>query len=77
MFFKKFDEPEEQITETEENFRLILDIVKGLDRTEFKRFQQALELAWSGYDKLLRVQTREDKANKDIAEAESNLEMFE
>ena len=76
MFFRK-KQPVEQMSDTEYNFKLVLEIVKDLDKSEFKKFQQALELAWSGYDKLLRVQTREQKETREIADAEKEMEFMQ
>lgn len=47
--------------DTEENFQIAVNIVKNLDKTEFKKFMGALESVWSGYDMLLRVKTRDEK----------------
>lgn len=66
-----------KITDAETKFNLILDVVKDLDKTEFKRFVDSVTLAWQGYDKLLRVQTREEKETKDITKTEIVADMIE
>ena len=66
-----------KVTDAEAKFNLIIDIVKDLDKTEFKRFIDATTLAWQGYDKLLRVQTREEKETRDINRVEHTADMIE
>lgn len=58
----------------EERFTTVFDIVKDLPKTDFKRLMDGIDLAWQGYDKALRVQTREEKENADIYAAEKELE---
>lgn len=58
----------------ESRFQRGLDLVKDLDKREFKRFIDGLTLAWQGYDSMRRVQTIDEKENKDIIEAEKILE---
>lgn len=61
----------------EYDFQTVLNIVKQFDRYEFRRFMDGVTLAWQGYDKVLRVQTREEKEVEDINEAEKKIDYLE
>lgn len=58
----------------ENRFQQGLNLVKDLDKREFKRLIDGLTLVWQGYDSMRRVQTIDEKENKDIDEAEEFLE---
>lgn len=60
--------------EPEMRFEAVYELVKDLPKVDFKRLMDGVELAWQGYDKALRVQTREEKGNADIYSAERELE---
>lgn len=65
MFKRK---PTQQAT-NEERQKQAIDYITELDKTEFNRFMDSIEDIWKGYDKLLRVKTREEKAEaKEIKE---------
>ena len=57
----------------EERFQTALNLVKDLDRREFKRFVDGLTLAWQSYDRIKQVQTIDEKENSDILTAEKVL----
>lgn len=62
-----FNRKKEEIqSKTEQDFQQIVDIVKNLDKTEFKKFMDATQLVWEGYDRLLRVKTRDEKEVKPV-----------
>lgn len=61
-----FHKKEEIKSKTEQDFQQIVDIVKNLDKTEFKKFMEATQLVWEGYDRLLRVRTRDEKEVKPV-----------
>ncbi len=63
-FFRQ--KKEETLTKTEQDFQKIVDIVKNLDRNEFKKFMEATQSVWEGYDRLLRVKTRDEKEAKPV-----------
>lgn len=75
MLFKKHKNNSE--LDREQEFQTVLDIIKGYDRAEFKRFMDGMTLAYQGYDKVRRVQTREEKETEDITEVEKKLEYLE
>ena len=53
----------------EERQKQAIDYITELDKTEFNRFIDSVQLIWQGYDKLYRVKTREEKAEaKEIKE---------
>ena len=61
----------------EDRFELVFDLVKPLPKPDFGKLMEGIKLAWEGYDKALRVQTREDKRDKDIKQPERELEFEE
>lgn len=61
-------------TKTEQDFQTIVNIVKYLDKTEFKKFMDATQMVWEGYDKLLRVRTRDEKEVKPVDEVTAYIE---
>ena len=53
----------------EEKQKQAIEYITQLDKTEFNRFIDSVQLIWQGYDILLRVQTRTEKAEaKEIKE---------
>lgn len=58
----------------EERFQTALNLVKDLDRREFKRFVDGLTLAWQGYDRIKQVQTIDEKEAEEVNVAEKELE---
>ena len=65
MFKRK---PQPTIT-NEQRQRRAIEYIIELDKTEFNRFMDSIEDIWKGYDKLVRVKTREEKAEaKEIKE---------
>ena len=47
---------------SEEKQKQTIEYIIQLDKTKFNRFIDSVQLIWQGYDKLLRVQTRSEKA---------------
>lgn len=74
MIFKK----KHIITDkVEMRFQQALNLVKDLDKKEYKRFIDGLDLAWQGYDRIRRVQTIDEKENAEIDEVEKLLDIEE
>ena len=73
MIFGKKNQEVSYISDAEWRFQTVLDVVKDFDRSSFKKFMEAIELAWSGYDKALRAPTKSEKETSDIDQAESAL----
>ena len=64
MFKRKSTKPT-----SEQRQKQAIEYITELDKTEFNRFTDSVQLIWQGYDKLLRVQTRTEKAEaKEIKE---------
>lgn len=61
----------------EDRFEMVYDLVKPLPKADFNKLIDGVKLAWEGYDKALRIQTRDDKKDKDIKEPERELEYEE
>lgn len=59
--------------EPERRFEAVYSLVKDLPKADFNRLIDGIKLAWEGYDKALRVKTREEKENADIYDAEKEL----
>lgn len=69
-----FSKTKSKKDKVESRFQQGLDLVKDLDKREFNRFIDGLTLAWQGYASMRRVQTIDEKENKDIIAAEKILE---
>ena len=63
--------------DAEWRFQTVLDIVKDFDRPSFKKFMSGIEDAYNGWDKILRAPTKDEKENKGIYDAESDLSKLE
>ena len=48
----------------EDKQKLAIEYITSLDKAEFKKFIDSVELIWQGYDKLYRVQTKNEKADQ-------------
>lgn len=72
LFKKKLSAPDR-----ESDFQMVLNIVKRFDKKEFTKFMAGIELAWQGYDKVLRTQTREEKEVEPVTSTERELEYIE
>jgi hypothetical protein len=71
LFSKKHSR---HIDRVEAKFQTVVDLVKDLDRKEFNRLKEGMELCWQGYQKVSQAKTNEEKENADIDEAEKVLE---
>ena len=63
-------------TSGEERFESMLAQVKHLDRKEFNKTIEALKLAYEGYNKMLEVQTVEEKEFAEIEKADKSLDFI-
>lgn len=61
----------------ESRFQQAISLVKDLDKREFKRMMDGIELAWEAYDKIRRVQTVDEKETADIASTGKELDYIE
>ncbi len=65
MLFKKKVEKETH-DKVEERFQQVVDLVSDLDRKEFKRLMEGIELTWQGYAKMRDVKTIDEKEIQEI-----------
>lgn len=63
-----------QVDRVEERFQTAVLLVKDLEKKEFNRLMEGLELAWKSYDKIRQVQTIDEKELSDIEEIEKSLD---
>lgn len=74
MVFRKKKQIADKV---EARFQQAIGLIKDLDKREFKRFIEGLQLTWEGYDRIRRVQTTEDKETADVAKIEKELDYIE
>lgn len=58
----------------EEKFQNIVDLIKDLDKKEFNRLQEGMDLAWRAYNKVSQAKTATEKELEDIEGSERILE---
>lgn len=56
-----FKQESEDRLDPEGRFEAVYSLVKDLPRADFNRLIDGVKLAWEGYDKALRVKTRDEK----------------
>lgn len=74
MVFRKKKPIEDKV---EARFQQAVGLIKDLDKREFKRFIEGIQLTWEGYDRIRRVQTTEEKETAPIAELEKEMDYKE
>lgn len=57
----------------EARFQQVVDLFKDLDKKEFKRLIDGIQLAWEGYYKIRQIQTTEDKEMADVSKIEKEI----
>ena len=55
------------LDKVEARFQQAVDLFKDLDKREFKRLMDGIQLTWEGYNKIRQVQTVDEKFVADIA----------
>lgn len=73
----KWRKKKRQYDKVEQRFQQAVNLIKDLDKREFNRLIDGIELAWQSYDKIRQVQTIDEKEMADIAEVEKELEYKE
>lgn len=58
----------------EEKFQTIVDLIKDLDKKEFNRLKEGIDLAWQAYNKVSQAKTATEKELEDIEGTERILE---
>ena len=58
----------------ESKFQAVVDLIRDLDRKEFNRLKEGMELVWQGYNKVGQAKTTIEKEMEDIEGPEKILE---
>lgn len=74
MVFRKKKQVEDKV---EARFQQAVNLIKDLDRREFKRLIDGLTSIWEGYNKIRQVQTTEEKEIAPISELEKEMDYKE
>lgn len=59
----------------EAKFQAVVDLIRDLDRREFNRLKEGMELVWQGYNKVGQAKSSTEKEFEDIEKAEKLLEV--
>ena len=57
----------------EQKFQTVVDLIKDLDRQEFNRLKEGIDLEWEAYNKVRQAKSNEDKEVEDIDNIEKKL----
>lgn len=60
---------------SEERFLVIFDLVKDLDRADFRNLLKGIEQAYEGICSVRKVRTRDEKEVEDISKIEHEAEL--
>lgn len=66
-----------QHDKVEQRFQQAVELVKDLDKREFNRLIDGIELAWQSYNKIRQVQTVDEKELAEVTDLEKELEYKE
>lgn len=58
----------------EKRFQVIVDLIKDLDKREFTKLKEGIDLAWQAYDKISKAKTTVEKELGDIESTEIFLD---
>lgn len=58
----------------EERFQTVVGLIRDLDRKEFNRLKEGMDLVWQGYNKVGQAKSSTEKEFEDIEKAEKILE---
>lgn len=70
-FSKKKQQTEDRVSE---RFQKVVDLIRDLDKKEFNRLKEGIELAWQAYSKVSQAKTTVEKELEDIEIPERILE---
>ena len=73
----KWRKKKQQSDRVEQRFQQAVDLIKDLDKREFNRLIDGIELAWQSYNKIRQVQTVDEKEMADITSTEKELDYIE
>ena len=71
LFSKK---PKHPIDRVEAKFQAVVDLIRDLDKKEFNRLKEGMDLVWQGYQKVGQAKTTIEKEMEDIELPEKILE---
>ena len=63
-----------QRDKVEVRFQAVVDLIRDLDKKEFNRLKEGMDLAWQAYQKVGQAQTNAEKEIADIDGVEKVLE---
>ena len=73
----KWRKKKQQSDRVEQRFQQAVDLIKDLDKREFNRLIDGIDLAWQSYNKIRQVQTVDEKEMADIASTEKELDYID
>lgn len=73
----KWRKKKQQSDRVEQRFQQAVDLIKDLDKREFNRLIDGIELAWQSYNKIRQVQTVDEKEMADITNTEKELDYID
>lgn len=65
------------LDKVEARFQQAVDLFKDLDKREFKRLMDGIQLTWEGYNKIRQVQTVDEKNIADVSTDNEEYANFE
>ena len=71
MLFKKKRKEQDRV---EERFQAVVSLIRDLDKKEFNRLKEGMDLVWQGYNKVGQAKTTTEKEVEDIEKVEKILE---
>lgn len=79
MFKKKKHSVEDDPVEDPVGVRFdkMMELIKGLSRSDFNRLIKAMELGWKSYDVVRNVKTDEERDSEEINESDKKLTKLE
>lgn len=69
--FKRRKRSEDRV---EAKFQAVVDLIRDLDKKEFNRLKEGMDLVWQGYQKVGQAKTATEKEMEDIEDTEKTLE---
>lgn len=62
------------VDRVEAKFQAVVDLIRDLDKKEFNRLKEGMDLVWQGYQKVSQAKTSTEKELEDIEGPEKYLE---
>ena len=64
----------QSIDRVEARFQAVVSLIRDLDKKEFNRLKEGMDLVWQGYQKVGQAKTALEKEMEDIDDSEKILE---